>query len=198
MAHASIEQVAQALNVTTRRVQQLAQLEQNPLPRIRRGEYNLGACMMWYIRHLQTALRGKATGDDSTGSISSLMAERTKLAAMNRERGEMAMLKARGEVVLISIVREQIQSAIAFHNQAYSALAKRVGADEATQDKIEEEIKLIHHQFADQLGTLVSHGRRVADSRANAKAEAQANAGPVGGSGASPSAGNAGTRTVAK
>ena len=48
-----VDEVARALNLTPRRVQQL---RSEGLPSVGRGQYELGPCMAWYIRYLQAAL----------------------------------------------------------------------------------------------------------------------------------------------
>lgn len=53
MAIVNRDQLAKALNVSVRRVNQLAQ---EGLPQIDRGRYDLGGCYYFYVRYLQKAL----------------------------------------------------------------------------------------------------------------------------------------------
>lgn len=95
----SVEAVAQACNITVRRVNQLA--AEGVFPKEARGVYNLGKCMAAYIRYLQQALdRRSTTGGD--GEIRSLQAERTVLVKTQREREELELAKARGEVLSLA------------------------------------------------------------------------------------------------
>lgn len=91
---ANVDQVARALNVTPRRVQQLVK---EGMPRDGRGEYDIGPCMAWYIRYLQSALerRGTETGD----GIISLAAERARLAKAQADKTEMENAVRRGLLV---------------------------------------------------------------------------------------------------
>ena len=164
MANATISQVARALNLSEQRIHQLVRLG---LPRASRGQYELGACLMWYVRYLQDALRGKSSGDDSMGSMSSLMKERTALTRVNRERSELEQLKATGQVVLISRVSQQLQGACAHLNQILSSLPKRVSNDETLQAKIKDELDVARNEFANHFASLIQNPakRRLAQRR---------------------------------
>jgi phage terminase Nu1 subunit (DNA packaging protein) len=50
MSTVNVERVADALNLTPRRVQQLVK---EGMPREKRGEYDPIKCLLWYIRYLQ-------------------------------------------------------------------------------------------------------------------------------------------------
>lgn len=95
---ADVEQVARALNLTPRRVQQLTS---EGLPKKGRGEYELGACMAWYIRYLQDALekRGPAQGGGED-----LDKARARVAAANAERLETENARRRGELAELAEV----------------------------------------------------------------------------------------------
>lgn len=95
---ADINAVAKALNVTPRRVNQLAN---EGMPREGRGEYDLAACMLWYIRYLQKALSAKGSMDDD-GQITTLKAERGRLVKMQADREELELARARGEVISLN------------------------------------------------------------------------------------------------
>lgn len=102
-ATANVDQVAQALNLTPRRVQQLVQ---EGMPQIKRGQYNLGACMLWYIRHLQKALERRSTSDGET--VTNLTAERTRQARAQAQKFELENARRRGELVLASYVEQTL------------------------------------------------------------------------------------------
>lgn len=93
---ATVEAVAQACNLTVRRVNQLA--AEGIFPKEGRGAYNLGKCMMAYIRYLQDAMQSRSTTDDK-GDLRSLQAERTMLVKSQREREEFDLAVKRGEFV---------------------------------------------------------------------------------------------------
>jgi phage terminase Nu1 subunit (DNA packaging protein) len=193
MTHANVEQVAKALNLTARRVQQFVKLG---MPQAARGQYELGACMHWYIRHLQKAIEARSSGEGS--NITSLVTERTKQAREQAERMQMANLKARGEVLVTADVRQQVLAAIAFLAQDLAAVPQRVMTDEATKAKIEDEIAVAQNRFAEHLAGLVGERPRVARSRRQHPGPSPPLAGTVGGRLPDSAAGEPGAGTVAK
>lgn len=95
----NIAAIANALNLTTRRVHQL---KQEGLPTVGRGQYELGPCMAWYIRYLQNALEKR--GPNVNADTPDLIAERTRLA---KEQGDKLAIEnsiKRGELVYVSDV----------------------------------------------------------------------------------------------
>lgn len=95
--------VAKALNITPRRVQQLAR---EGLPRVARGRYELGACMAWYIRFLQRALEQRALPGESGGYLS-LAAERARLAKEQADKAALDNAVRRGQLVEIRIASRE-------------------------------------------------------------------------------------------
>jgi phage terminase Nu1 subunit (DNA packaging protein) len=149
LASVKAEQVARAFDVTVQRVYQLVKLG---MPQPKRGEFELGACMMWYIRFLQDALRKRSTGDGS--SITNLTAERTRLAEENRKKMEMDRMQREGELLPRELVRQQALAAVGILAVDLTALPKRVPMDEQTRLKIEEEVAAVRNRFADALEKL--------------------------------------------
>lgn len=91
--------IANALNLTTRRVHQL---KAEGLPTVGRGQYELGPCMAWYIRYLQNALEKR--GPNINPDTPDLLAEKTRLA---REQGDKLAIEnaiSRGELVYVDDV----------------------------------------------------------------------------------------------
>lgn len=96
---ASVQQVAKACNLSPRRVQQLA--KEGVLPRDARGAYDLGACLMSYIRHLQAAMEAQSS-IDGVGKVSNTQQQRAKLLDVEVQREELALAKDRSEVISIA------------------------------------------------------------------------------------------------
>jgi len=96
-ASANVEQVSKALNVTVRRVNQLVH---EGMPRAERGAYDLGGCMLWYIRYLQGLLRHKAT-EDEDGGASSIRDQRKRLLTAQADREELDLAEARKRMVTV-------------------------------------------------------------------------------------------------
>ncbi len=91
--------IANALNLTTRRVHQL---KAEGLPTVGRGQYEIGPCMAWYIRYLQAALEKR--GPNVNPDTPDLLAEKTRLA---REQGDKLAIEnaiSRGELVYLDDV----------------------------------------------------------------------------------------------
>jgi phage terminase Nu1 subunit (DNA packaging protein) len=107
----NIAAIANALNLSTRRIHQL---KAEGLPTVGRGQYELGPCMAWYIRYLQAALekRGPNTNPDTPD----LLAEKTRLA---KEQGDKLSLEN-------AIKREQL---------VYAEDVARVWADHISSAK---------------------------------------------------------------
>lgn len=181
----STEQVARALNITPRRVQQLAK---DGLPQIARGKFELGACMLWYIRHLQSALQRRSTQTDD-GTVTSLVAERTIHAREKNEAVRMANLKARGEVVLIESFRPLWVSVFQMLTQELSALGARLGIDEKQQAAIDAEVHAVVSRFSDRAEALIGRRAGHAPRDPRGATKAKPNAKRVGGSVPSPAAG---------
>lgn len=89
-----VQAVAKALNLTPRRVQQL---KAEGMPSIGRGQYELGPCMAWYIRYLQSKL--DKLGPNTNPETPDLLVEKTRLA---KEQGDKIALEnaiKRGQLV---------------------------------------------------------------------------------------------------
>jgi phage terminase Nu1 subunit (DNA packaging protein) len=90
--------LAEFLNLTARRVQQLAQ--EGVLPRAERGVYDFEACVRAYVRYLQQTLGAKANEADD-GNVTSAKEQRLKILAVQLERDLLALAKDRGQVMAI-------------------------------------------------------------------------------------------------
>ena len=171
-ASSNVDEVAAALNLTARRIQQLVK---EGLPKAERGLYDLEACMLWYIKFLQKALETRSTNID--GAVSSLTAERTKAAKETSERLQMANMEKRGQVVVAEVIKQQVMQAIAYLNQSLEALPQRVTTDETLQNKIEEEIRACRSEFAGYLEKIGGRTSNLDRSGKDRKAKAKKNGG---------------------
>lgn len=104
MAGANVETVAKAMNITPRRVQQLAG---EGMPRAVRGEYDLGQCMAWYIRYLQKIVESRSQEGDRTG-IAEWTKERSRLAKEQADRTALQNAELRGDLGRISVWKEEV------------------------------------------------------------------------------------------
>lgn len=135
MSTASVETIAKLLDMTTRRVQQLATEGVVPKPE-KKGQYEIVPCVVGYIRHLRGMLNGEA-GD--------LMAEKMRLTRAQADKTEIETARIKGELVsladaergwsaLVGAFRAKLLSlppraAIALLNKATEPDAERILTD---------------------------------------------------------------------
>jgi phage terminase Nu1 subunit (DNA packaging protein) len=122
LADVGVQKVAYALNVTVRRVQQLAN---EGMPHgAKRGQYDLAACMVWYIRYLQKALERRDGSGDQAGA--SLRIERQRLVKAQADREELELARARGELIPVEMYQERMAGHIVAAKQRILALPSRI------------------------------------------------------------------------
>jgi phage terminase Nu1 subunit (DNA packaging protein) len=122
MAIVRVGKVAQALNLTPQRVQQLAN---EGLPKEDRGKYDLGKCMLWYIRYLQAALEKKAV-PMADGGYAGTREERTRLLRAEAELKEMELAEKRGQLVAIQDVEKEMTDLVLTTKARIMAIPPRV------------------------------------------------------------------------
>lgn len=99
-----VEIVAKFLNLTPRRVQQLA--ADGVIPRGERGKYHLVGAIRGYIKFLQERIEARA-GEDG-----GLHDERTRLARLQSDEIEMRLLERRGQLVNATQFEEAVGQAV--------------------------------------------------------------------------------------
>jgi phage terminase Nu1 subunit (DNA packaging protein) len=99
MSTVNVERVADALNLTPRRVQQLVK---EGLPREKRGEYDPIKCLLWYVRYLQAQIsRLSPNVDLAGGEVDDERKERIGLLRADRELRELELARERGEFMTL-------------------------------------------------------------------------------------------------
>lgn len=128
MSHVSTDVLAKALDVTPRRVRQLAQ--EGAFPRQAHGKWDLAKCLLSYVRHVQKELRGRnGTGEDGTNPpAGGLTAERERRLRVQRERDEIRLAKERGTLIPIDTYRKELTEAFSTVRERLLAL-KRIAPD---------------------------------------------------------------------
>lgn len=106
MALVSSKDVAAALNVTVRRVEQLVH---EGMPRADRGKYDLGKCLLWYVRFLQRALEKRVAGRESSPDLS---AAKARLAVADADLREIELAEKRGRMVAVDDVAPLWEDAV--------------------------------------------------------------------------------------
>lgn len=104
MPLADVGRVAQALNLTEQRVQQLVK---EGMPKEARGQYDPVKCMLWYIRYLQAALEKKSVpvGD---GAYAGEREERVRLLRADADLREIELAKERALLVALPDVEQML------------------------------------------------------------------------------------------
>lgn len=92
MSTASVDTIAKLLDMTPRRVQQLANEGIIPKPKDR-GQYEIIPCVVGYIKHIKGMLNGEA-GD--------LASEKTRLTRAQAEKTEIETARLKGELVSLA------------------------------------------------------------------------------------------------
>ena len=100
--------IARLLNVTERRVQQLA--AQGVIPRATRGEYPLVGSVQGYVRFLQERAEGRA---DPASEGPDLVAERTRKVRAEASMAEIELLRAQDAVVETALIAREVEGALA-------------------------------------------------------------------------------------
>jgi phage terminase Nu1 subunit (DNA packaging protein) len=102
-----LAQVAEALNLGERRVQQLAK---EGLPRAKRGLYDLDASLRWYVRYLQRKLVERALPEDGNGDgggpATSSAATRHKLLSIEAELKQIELAEKREQLISVDRVEK--------------------------------------------------------------------------------------------
>lgn len=152
MALVGVEKLAKAINRDSRRIQQLVK---EGMPREARGQYDLGACMIWYIRYLQGKLETKAA-DVGGGEFLGLNDQRVRGLRADAELKEMELAMRRGNMANIPDVRKCMSDLVLMTKARLLAIPSRLSKDllgeeslVMIQAKIEKAIKDALNQLAD-------------------------------------------------
>ena len=140
----TVEKLAQAMNLSPRRVQQLVD---EGMPREERGRYELGQCMAWYIRYLQAILeRREIPQVDAVAAA--LRGERQRLTRAQADREELELQKARAEVIPIAVFEERMAAMITQARQRLLMLPSRVAGELEGEPRLEIKQRLTRALYA--------------------------------------------------
>ena len=91
MSHSTLEQIAHLLNLSERMVN--LHVKQHGMPRIDRGQYDIVACVHWYIEYLQKLIKDARRGDETEQQA------RARLTRATADLRELELAKAKGELI---------------------------------------------------------------------------------------------------
>lgn len=97
-----VNTIAKLLNITERRVQQLAR--ENIIPKANKGKYDLVGCIQGYITYLQNTI--------SQGECKDLKHERTRLTKFQADKALIDLQIIQGKAILIPDVEKQVANMI--------------------------------------------------------------------------------------
>lgn len=125
----SVATLARLFNLTERRVQQLAR--DGIIPKAKRGEYDLVACVRGYITYLQQA---------ATGRTSDVAADRNRLVKAQADKAELECRMMLREVIPVVEVEDSWARILkSFQSRILSLPMRLVQIAKATADQIAAE-----------------------------------------------------------
>lgn len=156
MATVDVKRLAEMMNITPRRVQQMAQNE--GLPRAGKGKYDAGKCLLWYVRYLQNALEKKSlpVGD---GKYSALGDEKARSIRADAELKEMELAAKRKELVRVSDVAKIVVEIVTMTKARIMALPPRIAADTTGEQSRTMVQAKVEKSLTDALNHLADDGR---------------------------------------
>lgn len=118
-----IRQLAEILNLTATRVQQLVQ---EGLPKKFRGKYDQDQCVAWYIRYLQALVEKKAIVGEGGEVLKNEREERLRLLRADADLREIELARERGQLVAIEDVEKEMTDLILVTKARVLAVGARV------------------------------------------------------------------------
>ena len=110
MAFASLEQVAEVLNMTPQMVNR--HVKQHGMPRISRGEYDIKKVVHWYIDYKDQQIKDARRGTETEGQA------RQRLIVATADMREVDLAKACGGLIEIDVAQTVWQRlAVSFRNK---------------------------------------------------------------------------------
>jgi phage terminase Nu1 subunit (DNA packaging protein) len=118
-----IKQIAEILNLTRSRIQQLVQ---EGLPKKLRGKYDQDVCVGWYIRYLQALVEKKAIVGEGGAVLADERHERLRLLSADADLREIELARERGQLVAIEDVEHEMADLILVTKARVLAVGARV------------------------------------------------------------------------
>jgi phage terminase Nu1 subunit (DNA packaging protein) len=146
-----IKQLAQILNLTPSRIQQLVQ---EGLPKKLRGKYDQDICVGWYIRYLQALVEKKAIVGEGGAVLANERVERLRLLSADADLREIELARERGQLVAIEDVEHEMADLILVTKARVLAVGARVApmlVGENSRVMIQAVIEKAHKEALSQL-----------------------------------------------
>ena len=158
MRRATVGEIAEALNVTGRRVQQLVVAG---MPKAERGRYDLVQCLSWMVRH-QQHLIARRESETSVHSGDALRITRARLVEARTADAEISLAARRGELIPLSVYTENLGEMIRVCRQQLLQLPARIAPSLEGENRAVIRVKLTH-AVHDALAALAEGGHDTSD-----------------------------------
>ena len=140
-----VGRLSQALNVTKSWVHQLVK---EGMPQEKRGRYDLGKCMLWYIRYLQAALK-KRSAITEGGNVNAQREDATlRIAQAEASLKEMEVAKERGLLLSLADFEKMATDLVVTTKARLLAMPPRIAPELVgemsrlvIQDKLDKALK---------------------------------------------------------
>jgi phage terminase Nu1 subunit (DNA packaging protein) len=134
-----VKQLMQALNVTERWI---GQLVKEGMPREGRGKYDLGKCMLWYIRYLQAAVKRRNGSEIPDDQGRTEQRERLRLLSAEAELKELELARERGEFIALPDLEKMMTDLVITTKARILAVSPRISAQLVGVDRLTIEAEL--------------------------------------------------------
>jgi phage terminase Nu1 subunit (DNA packaging protein) len=133
-------------------------LVQQGMPRISRGKYELGNCLLWYVRFLRAKLKSRAKfqGDPQAARERE---ERLLLLCAQRQLAQVEAARACGEFAAIADFERALTAMVVTTKARLLTLPSRLATQLVGQDRFEIESRL-DKEIKSALTTLSKNGDR--------------------------------------
>jgi phage terminase Nu1 subunit (DNA packaging protein) len=123
MPQIEVKQLMQALNLSEVHI---GRLVKEGMPKEARGKYDLGKCMLWYIRYLQAALKRQSGSEpiDETGRTE--QRERLRLLSAKAELKELELARELGVFIALPDLEKMMTDLVMTTNAQILGVASRI------------------------------------------------------------------------
>jgi hypothetical protein len=139
MPQIEVRQLMQALNVTERRI---GQLVKEGMPKEARGKYDLGKCMLWYIRYLQAALKRRSGSEIPDDQGRTEQRERLRLLSAEAELKELEVARERAEFMALPDLEKMMTDLVIITKARILAVRPRIAPQLVGMDRLTIEAEL--------------------------------------------------------
>jgi phage terminase Nu1 subunit (DNA packaging protein) len=138
-------------------------LAKEGMPQEGRGKYDLGNCMLWYIKYLKNKLKTRARlAHDPTAPVTTERDVRLRLLTAEADLKQLELARERGQFVSLEDVEKTIMQIVVVTKARILALPSRLAAQLVGEGRLEIENRL-DKELKATLTTLSKNGHEAAD-----------------------------------